>query len=427
MSLLAVAGSHKDDLYYAGGGFSWVSITSGTFYSGRFVFNLDGDDKDAAGDLHFKDNKVLTDDETYIRIGKFTLHQAPDADEVAIIYSFYHDGSQDHTRSLWVNDARKLELREGHPSVYASTTLIGTSTTALTIDQEYEVEEFWDNTNGAVVDQLKIDGSMEVNASGSTRYAGAGDRYCVRFGQMQGKGVDCGCISYVRDVSVNDGSGSYNNSWPQDFEIGHADLDGDNASYQDFTDAGAGQADCDDWNDAQTGHDADVTYAQSGTSGDEEQLSTLETAANAGVDGTNYHIEAVQTHLVQKCTQVLNFGLLVRHSATNYEQELNAASTAYKSGSKNQPLIRLDERTPADADWTNTLFASYEVGAYRKTAAASVNFRVTAVYVSVARVSGADPAAATLKSVNGIALASIKSINGVAIASVKSVNGLTTS
>lgn len=397
MTLLGMAGAHQWDLWCAATP-DWAAADDGDFNSGAFTFNFANDSDDAEGDVVFKDNAVImaSNEEVYVR---FLLYAGnfPDAGEVICVYFFQHTGSADHSRSLWVNDAGKLELREG-AAAYVGTTLIGTSTTAMSAVRE--IETYWNNTNGGVIDQLKVDGSLEIDDAGAAEYDVSGrNMYALRFGMTQAKGENAGGWFLVKNITVNDGAGTRNNGWPEDWELGHAELDGNHgAPYQDYVDAGAAQADHEDWNDPQTGHDGDTTFAESGAAdAAKEHLSTLETAAAAGVDGINYHVDAIQTILVWKqesgsTETATECGVLVRDNGSNIEQKVNAESAAYGDDAYLQPVVRVDEVMPDDgAAWLTSRVTAFAVGAFRTANYGDRNMRVTAVYVTYARLAGAAP------------------------------------
>lgn len=383
MALRAIAlGSAYDGEWT--GGVTFAQSTSGNFKYVSASFDFSTADGDRVYQVRFV---TITDDYIFIRFG-FNLQTIPAAGTERVLFGPFRG----RTYSVY-NDAGTARLRvtDGITTV--------TSAQAISTATNYEVDVYHKNTAGATNDKVNLNGTEHINTTALVN--SASNPNLLIFGQNQGKGVSSPCVYQIWHVAVADSTGSYNNSWPlENMEIGMADLDGDHgAPYNDW-ESQAGGSDTGTyagWDDAITGHDSDTTYNTAPAGANQEQVSTIETAANAGVDAVNYIIHAVRVCASTKEMSgvgglPLGSGILVLDGGTEYKTPgpgSNAAS--YYAG-----WYAVYERAPGDAvAWLSGRFNALEAGVYTTTTEVSKYFRCTALAVTIARVAGSEPSAGT--------------------------------
>jgi hypothetical protein len=394
VSLLAIAGANKYDMVGAGAGYTTIGWTRGTFLAVQFLYNFSVTGQDASSDLWLPTGTKLSHQYTYIRHG-LTITELLDAGQAETKlgqFWSYPTGNLPVWTIKEVSGNNRLSMSVGGQS--------GDGSTNLQADTDYLIELQWNNAPGnAGTATLKLNGATEISLSECTTIdLTAKAARVLRFGDIQAKSENRGLIYKVYEIALGDGAGIKNNTWLSAFQIGRAQLDGDyGAPYDDFTDYPSGSGKYVDWDDPASGHDSDSTYNQSATSGDQEQLSTLQSASAAGIDAVNYHLEAVRIRAVHKEPSALTgssgLGLLVYDGGLYKTALVGAMPSGYDGEALGTAyaLCQCYESRPSGPAWTNAGFADFAVGCYRENGGAAVQLRCTAISVALARLAGGEP------------------------------------
>lgn len=287
---------------------------------------------------------------------------------------------------------------------------------ALNMGQWYRIElKVFSNSSTGTIDVL-VDGVSVVSVTGVN--TGGSDTQVVQWGT----GASVTHEYYVDDIAINDGTGSFQTSYPGSGKVisQRPAGAGDSAQWaRGGTDSGA------NWSQTNEVTPNDATNYVSANLLATSDLYTVTASGIGSADTVNVvHVGMRFTSNVGDVNVVLKVQCEKESGGTKAQSiGFTSANTVWRSNGTSQnfnvqPLIL--HQDPDNVNWTQATLDSMQIGHIISTGGSS-NIRVSTVWTQI----DYTPVSVQLKTVNGLPLASIKTFGGTSKSLVKTYNGLT--
>lgn len=258
---------------------------------------------------------------------------------------------------------------------------VGSDSTALTADTWYRIELRFDTTTLA---SSNLDGRINGTSFASGTVNMAFGQNTVRFGAYD---INSAATFYYEDISINDSSGSSQNSWPGEEEIIHLrpNAAGDNNALGVFPDSNNYQS-----MDEVTPDDA--TTQRSTLSDSVGEIDDYNIDATPAAMDTTDTINVVQVgvrYTGESTTNVDTFVLRIKASSGGTVEEsagITPNSTSYTTNAnaapKNYPFTLYDLPGASTTAWTKADLDATQIG-WKKSADSTVGARVSTLWLLV--------------------------------------------